>query len=228
MDSEDRKRFKAGARKLIADHRSFYLLNGILMVALFILGDWVTKTYALDVEPSMRDELMGTVLYLAAGMLNAGVSITMIDIDRGKADFDKPVERSFALFDKARYFWGWIGISIISTILVVLWSLLLIVPGIIKAISYSQAFYIYRDAVDRGEDIRLIDAITRSRELMNGEKGFMFLMMLSFLLWFFVGAITYGVANLFILPYFWQTQAKFYNQLLLKQKEQESAAGFRP
>ena len=120
------------------------------------------------------------------------------------------------------------GISIISTILVVLWSLLLIVPGIIKAISYSQAFYIYRDAVDRGEDIRLIDAITRSRELMNGEKGFMFLMMLSFLLWFFVGAITYGLANLFVLPYFWQTQAKFYNQLLLKQKEQESAAGFRP
>ena len=96
-------------------------------------------------------------------------------------------------------------------------------PGIIKAYSYSQAFYIYRDAYDRGESMTALQAITQSREMMNGYKSFLFIMDLSFLLWDLL-VVTFGLAGLFVLPYYDLARAKFYNQLVWQQSETQSVA----
>lgn len=160
---------------------------------------------------------------IVAAMLRAGSQLTMIDIDRGSTQMDNPIQRSFMLFDKGQYFLGWLFISILVAILTFLWSLLLVVPGIIKAYSYSQAFYIYRDAYDRGESVTALQAITQSREMMNGYKSFLFIMDLSFLLWSLLVVITFGLAGLFVLPYYDLARAKFYNQLVWRQTETQSA-----
>ncbi|MHC5279258.1 DUF975 family protein [Listeria kieliensis] len=81
---------------------------------------------------------------------------------------------------------------VLVTLFTMLWSLLLIVPGIIKMYSYSQTYYILRD----NPEISALDAITESRHMMNGYKGKLFGLSLTFLLWYLIPVIIFiiGVA----------------------------------
>jgi len=232
MDKQDRVNFKLGAKEQISTHFKFYLLLSILWLAL----QWIGGTmYARDLnwaerinENSANFNVSGFfsfagLFFFVAAMLRMGTRLTMIDLDRGKATLDNPIQRSFALFDKGQYFLGWIFISILSAIFISLWSLLLVFPGIIKAYSYSQAFYIYRDAYDRGEQMSALQAITASRRLMDGNKSFLFIMDLSFILWFMLVTITFNIAGLFVYPYYDLARAKFYNQLVVRQQDEPGA-----
>lgn len=76
-------------------------------------------------------------------------------------------------------FWNSAGLLCISAIFITLWSFLFIIPGIIAAINYSQAFYILAD----DPTLRPMECIARSKAMMRGNKGKYFLMLLSFLPW---------------------------------------------
>ena len=76
-------------------------------------------------------------------------------------------------------------------IFVCLWSMLLVVPGIIAAIRYSQAFYVLAD----DPDARPMECIRRSKELMNGNKGKFTLLTLSFLPWLILAALPAGIVR---------------------------------
>lgn len=235
MDKQDRLNLKLGAKEQITGNFKFYLLLSILWIALWWIGDMM---YTRDFNVAQRlAEGNGTMdfngffsfaglFFLVASMLRMGARLTMIDLDRGSATTDNPIQRSFALFDKGQYFLGWLFISILSGIFIALWSILFVFPGIIKAYSYSQAFYIYRDAYDRGEQISALQAITQSRQMMDGYKAFLFIMDLSFILWFMLTAITFNVAGLFVWPYYDLARARFYNQLVVRQQTQPGATSF--
>tara|TARA_B100001093_G_scaffold109921_1_gene102170 strand:- start:542 stop:1144 length:603 start_codon:yes stop_codon:yes gene_type:complete len=94
-------------------------------------------------------------------------------------------------------------------IYIFLWSLLLIVPGIIKAISYSQTFYIL------GEDdtIGAEDAIKKSMQMMDGYKAKWFGLSLSFIGWGLLCLLTLGIGFLWLIPYIQVSYAKFYLNL---------------
>lgn len=99
---------------------------------------------------------------------------------------------------------------LIYSILVFLWSLLLIVPGIIKAIAYSQTFYIMYD----DENIKYYDALKKSQEMMKGYKMKFFLLVLSyFLITLIVIPFTLGIGIFWLLPYIQTTNANFYKNL---------------
>ncbi|WP_203639074.1 DUF975 family protein [Levilactobacillus wangkuiensis] len=234
MDKQDRLNFKLGAKQQVTTNFKFYLLLSILWLALQWIGG---SMYARDMNWVARineENGMGLngffsfagLFFLVAAMLRMGARLTMIDLDRGKATLDNPIQRSFALFDKGQYFLGWIFISILVGIFTFLWSLLLVFPGIIKAYAYSQAFYIYRDAYDRGEQMSALQAITASRRLMDGNKSFLFIMDLSYILWFLLVSITFNIAGLFVYPYYDMARAKFYNQLVVRQQDQPGATKF--
>ncbi|WP_243686372.1 DUF975 family protein [Lentilactobacillus rapi] len=89
-----------------------------------------------------------------------------------------------------------------------------------QAFSYSQAYYIYRDAIDHGEQIGYLDAITRSRQLMDGHKWEYFVMILSFIGWGLVVLITFGIAAIWVQPYYTLSFANFYNELADQQTVQ--------
>lgn len=231
MDSQDRINFKLGAKRQILDHLSFFILLSILWIALNWIGGMVyersmnvfTETVnngGLGLKTNVFS--FGWLLIIAGQMLRAGTRLTMIDIDRGSAELDNPIQRSFKLFDNGRYFLGWLFIGILISVFTVLWSLLLVVPGIIKAYSYSQAFFLYRDAVDRGEQLSPLQAITKSREMMNGYKSFLFIMDLSYIGWFFLSFITFGLASLFVQPYYDMARAKFFNQLVVRHDQPQA------
>ena len=114
-----------------------------------------------------------------------------------------------------------IMIDIISYVFIVLWTFLFIIPGIIKLLAYSQTFFIYKDLNDRGlsSSYRLTDYITKSRQLMVGNKGRYFMLQLSFLGWWILGFITLGIGFIWIYPYYKLTMANFYKDLAEKNSE---------
>ncbi|WP_434967970.1 DUF975 family protein [Listeria ilorinensis] len=96
---------------------------------------------------------------------------------------DKP-EVSY-LFSGFRSYWRTLAAYVLVSLFIFLWSLLLIVPGIIKMFSYSQTFMILRD----NPNISALDAITESRHMMDGYKGKFFGLSLYFLLWYIIPII---------------------------------------
>ncbi|WP_054657909.1 DUF975 family protein [Apilactobacillus ozensis] len=155
-----------------------------------------------------------TIFSIVAGLLMTGIMFVCIDHIRNKAEYNKPFLHSVTIINNGKYFWGTIFIYILSYIMICLWTLLLIIPGIIKGLAYSQAFYIYRDAVDKGEHISYMDAITKSRQLMDGHKWEFFVLQLSFIGWFLLVGITFGLAGIYVIPYYRLTIANFYDSLL--------------
>lgn len=99
---------------------------------------------------------------------------------------------------------------VLMMIFVYLWMLLLIVPGIIAALRYSQAYYILRD----NPELSALEAIRRSKEMMVGHKGRLFILYLSFIGWWLLGILTLGIGFLWLNPYLYTTQAHFYLDLL--------------
>lgn len=90
-----------------------------------------------------------------------------------------------------------------------LWSLLFIVPGIIKAYSYSMAFYIQQESPDKNWR----SCLDRSKELMDGYKGKLFRLDLSFIGWYILGFLCLGFGELWVSVYHEVARAEFYEQL---------------
>jgi uncharacterized membrane protein len=100
-------------------------------------------------------------------------------------------------------------VYLLVQIFVFLWTLLLIVPGIIAALRYSQAFFILRE----NPNIEAMDAIRQSKEMMVGHKGRLFVLYLSFIGWAILAAIPFGLGFIWLYPYMLAAQAAFYEDL---------------
>lgn len=91
-----------------------------------------------------------------------------------------------------------------------LWSLLLIVPGIVKAYEYRMIPYLLADNPDMDRK----EAFARSKEMMMGNKWNAFVLDLSFIGWHLLGGITLGIVEIFyVLPYNYLTDAELYHAL---------------
>lgn len=100
-----------------------------------------------------------------------------------------------------------VGLYFVKGLYLFLWSLLLAIPGMIKAYSYSQAMFILNDNPGIGID----EAITRSREMMNGHKWELVILQSSFLGWAILGVMTVGLAIIYILPIYTMSMFVFYD-----------------
>ncbi len=108
-----------------------------------------------------------------------------------------------------------VGVQFLTDLFIFLWSLLLIVPGIIKAYSYRMIPYIMAEDpyMSFGEAKRL------SQDMMNGEKWNAFVLDLSFILWILLSLITFNIAGIFwVEPYIQFTNAELYRVLRTKQQ----------
>jgi uncharacterized membrane protein len=100
-------------------------------------------------------------------------------------------------------------LGLLSSVFVALWSLLLVVPGIVKAYSYSMIYYIKADHPEY--DWRT--CLQASQELTRGHKMELFVLDLSFIGWYLVGALCLGVGTLWVTPYHEAAKALYYEQL---------------
>ena len=102
-----------------------------------------------------------------------------------------------------------VWLYIITNFFVFLWSLLLIIPGIIKTFSYSMAPFILAD----NPNLTSSEALSESIRIMDGHKFDLFVLQLSFFWWYILSAITFGIAYIYVVPYFQATMANFYNDI---------------
>jgi uncharacterized membrane protein len=113
------------------------------------------------------------------------------------------------LFDGFQDFKRGLVFHIVTTIFIILWSLLLIVPGIIAAIKYSMGYYLMVE----NPDMEPMEAIRKSSELMDGHKMEFFSFVLSFIGWFIVSVITFGLGFLMLIPYYQMSKLNFYRKI---------------
>ncbi|TLS49434.1 DUF975 family protein [Paenibacillus antri] len=98
---------------------------------------------------------------------------------------------------------------LLQAIFVFLWMLLLIVPGIIAALRYSMSYFILLE----NPGLSPLDAINRSKEMMQGHKMQLFLLQLSFIGWALLCVLTLGIGLLWLMPYMQTSMAAFYERL---------------
>ena len=91
-----------------------------------------------------------------------------------------------------------------------LWSMLFVVPGIVKGYSYSLAMYIKSE----NPQISASQAIELSKKMTNGRKMDLFVLDLSFIGWFMLSGITFNILGiLYVLPYYQAAKAFAYEEI---------------
>ena len=100
-------------------------------------------------------------------------------------------------------------LSILIAFFTILWSMLFYIPGIVKAYSYSMAYYVLAE----NPELTARQALNISKQITKGHKGELFVLDLSFIGWCLLGVITFGLAFIYVAPYMDATRANFYNSI---------------
>lgn len=117
------------------------------------------------------------------------------------------------MFGFSRSYKNIVKIMFLKNLYIFLWSMLFIIPGIIKAYEYRMIPYILAE----NPDISTEEAFALSKKMMDNEKLNTFALDLSFLGWFLLGAVSLGICLIFyVTPYYNLTNAELY--IVLKQK----------
>lgn len=102
-----------------------------------------------------------------------------------------------------------LGTLLLQALYTLLWTLLLIIPGIVKSMSYALTSYILHDH----PELQYNAAIERSMSMMEGNKMRLFLLYLSFLGWGILALFTCGIGYLWLIPYIQASNAAFYEDV---------------
>ena len=141
--------------------------------------------------------------FLIAGPLLVGLHIFCLAISRDLHHATGQLFEGFSPFANG------LVAYILSTIFILLWSLLLIVPGIMAAFSYAMTFFILAD----NRELDGLEAIRRSKAMMYGHRWRLCCLVGRFTGWILLGMITCGIGFLWVGPYLMVSVAKFYDGL---------------
>ena len=148
--------------------------------------------------------VIGTIAtYIIVGpMTVGGVRFTLSVSRREKPE----IGQLFSGFDR---FGTHLAAYLLQTLFVCLWTLLLIIPGIIAALSYSMTYFI----IAEDSSISASEAITKSKKMMKGNKWKLSYLGFRFTGWFLLVMLSFGIGFLWVGPYMYVSYAKFYDDL---------------
>lgn len=155
----------------------------------------------------------GSILSLLTLPLTWGFYIFFLGLVRG--DGEEHLFRTLFEGYTGGRFLTVLGTMFLMQLYILLWGLLLIVPGVMKSMSYAMTPYILKD----NPGISAVDAIHRSRVMMDGHKMKLFIMYLSFIGWAILCLLTLGLGFLLLAPYVRTSVATFYQDLLAEEKK---------
>lgn len=144
---------------------------------------------------------LGTIIIL---LISGPFSFSFIAIAKKVKEKNKPTTND--LFSGFKRFSQAFIVNVLKTLFLILWTFLLVVPGLIKAYSYSMSEYISYD----DPEITANDAITKSREMMDGKKWKLFCLELSYIGWILLVILTLGILGLWVMPKIRQAKYNFY------------------
>lgn len=133
--------------------------------------------------PTPAAALLDVAIDIVTAVLGAGLTIFCLNTVRGR-------ETSYwNLFDGFGMFFRVIWLSILEAVFVFLWSLLLVIPGIIAAYRYRMAIYLLLEH----PEMSALDCISESKRLMMGHKWELFVFDLSFIGWALLVGLAAGI-----------------------------------
>lgn len=196
------------------------VVYGAIVIAFSVIEsffDGVSDVLVKTDEPSLL--AFGVVLTLISLAIQLAGSLTQASLNWGSTAFflnfvrgrDNGLKDLFMPFRNRVDFFRAFGCSFMIGLFTLLWTLLLIVPGVIAAYSYSMTFFI----LSHNPEIKVMDAIARSKELMNGHKAQLFWLQCRFIGWHFLALMTLGVGYIWLAPYVSTTTANFFESLLV-------------
>lgn len=113
------------------------------------------------------------------------------------------------LFKKMNLFWITICTTLLASIFSFVGMLFFIIPGIIIALNYAMIYFVIVD----NPEIGVMEALKKSKQIMNGHRIQYIILNLSFLGWYILSYFTFGLLLLWLTPYIMVTTANFYNEI---------------
>lgn len=210
MEVLNRTAIKAQARDFIGQDRRWLKLILPCLPILLLSGG---ISFGVTVWKSYSENGNYDSIRIEGG--NWALSLLLLPLTVAIAGFFLSHLRGFNPEWKALYQEGfnrygkYFAVRFITNLIIGLWSLLLVVPGIIKSLEYSQVDFLIHD----NPNLTPSQARDISRRMTDGFKGELFVMQLSFILWYMLGGITAGIAMLYVYPYLQTTNAMYYENL---------------
>lgn len=149
--------------------------------------------------------LAGVVAILVGGLLAFGLARVFLQLVRGQKDKVDIAD----LFCGTDEFGSLIVLNLLVGLFTFLWTLLFIIPGIVKSYAYSMAFYIKHDHPEYDWK----QCMDESQRYMSGHKWQLFCLDFSFIGWILLGALCCGIGTLWVVPYQNAARANFYENL---------------
>lgn len=208
MDMKSNQYYKNEALAALRGNWANALVATIIFVALalfFSSNDAINSYYQrIVINPFIGYSLSFVSLFVLLP-LAAGYSNSMrVLLETGD---NRLTNNSFSLA-----FGNWLHVvwgMILSTIYIFLWTLLLIIPGIIKSYSYALTPYILVEHPEMSAN----EAIEESMRLMDGHKFDLFYLQLSFIGWAILSILSLGLGFFWLIPYQMTAQAAFYRDI---------------
>lgn len=171
-------------------------------------GNWGIAIAGYVVYGLIMMAVSGVTFGIGTLLLTGVMGMGLANIFMGLTRFGKSsIENLFIGFTSS--FTNSCVAGILTMLFTFLWSLLFVIPGIVKALSYSMTFYILNDHPEMSGS----DAVRESMRIMNGHKMDLFLLRLSFIGWLFLCALTCGILTLYVGPYMEASTARFYDAI---------------
>lgn len=147
---------------------------------------------------------VGQILsFILAGPMAVGFYTFALSVSRQQ---DAKLEQ---LFDGFQIFVKSLITYILMMVFIILWMLLLIIPGIIAAFSYSMTFFILAE----DHSIEPMDALKKSKEMMKGHKWKLACLSFRFIGWILLCILTLGIRLFWVFPYMYVSIAQFYDDI---------------
>lgn len=152
------------------------------------------------------------LLFAITGPLTLGTTKVSLQVVKGGTP------EITALFDGFKDFTRSLVLYLTNELLIFAWSLLFIIPGIIKSYAYSMSYFILLDH----PELTANEARKKSMELMDGNKWRLFCLQFSFIGWILLSILTFGILMFWVTPYMQVATAKFYLELLPQDEQEQS------
>ena len=148
---------------------------------------------------------LGTIASLLLFPLSWGYGITFLSNARGEAD---PFNIS-RIFDGYKDFWRIFTTILLMQIYTFLWTLLFVVPGIIKSLSYAMTAFVLRD----NPEMKNNEAIELSMKMMDGHRMDLLWLYVTFIGWGILCILSLGIGYFWLAPYMQSSMAQFYEDV---------------
>ena len=191
----------------------FYVIHVLLQIPGYI-GSLLEILSPENVLASLSFSNISNILSLLALPLSWGLTVSLL---RNHREESVDLENIFDGFRGGRYTRVFCAIFLVQ-LFTILWTLLLIIPGIMKAFSYALTPYIIMDE----PELTARQAITRSCEIMEGRRWKLFCLYLSFIGWGILSLLTFGIGFLWLVPYMNASIAAFYEDARAEYEAEKS------